>query len=303
MANTGKIILQVVDGARQPFKGEVDIRLFDGDKKVVIQTTKPGPAIIIDKIPCYDNNRDDYTVLAYADGMIQAGYFPAKVGPNILRPVFLMLLPKNGSFNFNQALWKNIVASHPEVSKILSADIGDGKASVDRYENLLEEKGQVAAGMWNILTGLEQLQLSSGSAISYFRQIRWDESLQRDRFFGFADKKLIEQMEIAVAQKKFKPEIGSAMFHKGATRSYKQVQFGEANIQITFHENDPAPKGCVSVEPDMDYFQDIGSHALVEVMSNTLTGKTSDPKTIYTLRWIAGMQAGIPEFNPPYTFI
>jgi hypothetical protein len=127
--------------------------------------------------------------------------------------------------------------------------------------------------------------------------------VQNDRFFGYADKKLIEQIQIAVAQKKFKPEIGSGMFHKGATSSFKQVQFGEANVQITFHENDSAPKDCVSVEPDMDYFQDIGAHAIIEVLHNNLTGKTSDPKTIYALRWIAGMQAGVPEFNPPYTVV
>jgi hypothetical protein len=93
------------------------------------------------------------------------------------------------------------------------------------------------------------------------------------------------------------------MFHKGATCSFKQVQFGEANIQLTFHENDPAPDGCVSVEPDMDYFQDAAGHALIEVLHNKLTGKISDPKAIYVLRWIAGMQAGIPEFNPPFTIV
>src|SRR6185295_2742534 len=93
MANTGKILLQVVNGARQPFQGNVDFRLFDGDKKGGALVTRPGPTIVIDKIPCFDNTRDDYTVLVSADGFIQAGYFPAKVAPNVLRPVFLMLLP------------------------------------------------------------------------------------------------------------------------------------------------------------------------------------------------------------------
>jgi len=303
MANTGKIILQVVNGARLPFKGEILIRLFDGDKKKIVETVRPGPTIIFDKIPCFDNSRDDYTVLASAKNTLQAGYFPAKVAPNTLRPVFLMLLPKDGGFNFNQAHWTDIETSHPEVHKIFGADTTNKKTSKDRYESLIEDQGIVAAGMWNILTAMGQLQLSTGTALSYFRQIRWDASLQQDRFFGYADKKLIEQMQIAVAQKKFKPEVGAAMFHKGATSSFKQVQFGEANVQITFHENDDAPKGCVSVEPDMDYFQDLGAHAIIEVLHNNLTGKNSDPRTIYALRWIAGMQAGIPEFNPPYTVV
>ena len=303
MADTGKIIVQVVDGARQPFRGDIDIRLFDGDKQGGQQITRRGPAIVIDNIPCFDNARDLYTVLVSANGMVQSGYFPAKVAPNTLRPVFLMLLPKDGSFNFNQAHWNNLATTHPDVREILGADTTDETVAMDRYESVLEDQGIVAAGMWNILTAMSQLQLSTGTALSYFKQIRWDESLQQDRFFGYADKKLLDQMHIAVAQNQFKPEIGSAMFHKGATSSFKQVQFGEANVQLTFHENDPAPAGCVSVEPDMDYFQDIGAHAIIEVLHNKLTGKISDPKTIYALRWIAGMQAGIPEFNPPYTVV
>ena len=303
MANTGKIILQVVNGARQPFMGDVGIRLFDGDKNGGAQITRKGPTIIIDNVPCFDNTRDNYTVLVSADGMVQTGYFPVKVAPNTLRPVFLMLLARNGGFNFNQAHWSNIATSHPQLQKIFGADMTDGKAARDRYESLLEDRGIAAAAMWNILTAMGQLQLSSGTALSYLRQVRWDETLQQDRFFGFADRAVLVQMQIAVAQKKFQPEVGSAMFHPGATSSFKQVQFGEANVQLTFHENDPAPDGCISVEPDMDYFQDLAGHALIEVLDNTLTGKNSDPKTIYALRWIAGMQAGVPEFNPAYTIV
>jgi hypothetical protein len=303
MADTGKILLQVVNGARQPYTGKVDLRLFDGDKKGGKLISRKGPTIRFEKIPCFDNTRDFYTVLASAKGMVQSGYFPAKVAPNILRPVFLMLLPKNGSFNFSKARWNDIAATYPEVQKILSSDVENVQTAIDRYENLLENKGAVAAGMWNILTALGQLRLSTGTALSYFKQVRWDDSLKMDRFFGYADKKLLEQVRIAEGQGLFKAEIGSAMFHKGATCSYKQVQFGEANIQLTFHENDPAPNGWVSVEPDIDYYQDLGSHTIIEVLHNTLTGKISDPKTVYVLRWIAGMQAGTTEFNPPYTVI
>ena len=303
MANTGKIILQVVNGARQPFTGNVDIRLFDGDKNGGSQITRKGPTIIIENVPCFDNTRDDYTVLASADGMVQSGYFPVRVAPNTLRPVFLMLFPKDGGFNFNQAHWDDIGNTLPDTQKLLGADTANAAAARDRYESLLETRGTSAAGMWNILTAMGQLPLSTGTALSYFRQVRWDDSLGQDRFFGYADKKILEQMQIAVAQKQFKPEVGSAMFHPGATSSFKQVLFGEANVQLTFHENDPAPDGCVSIEPDMDYFQDLAGHALIEVLHNNLTGKKSDPKTIYALRWIAGMQAGVPEFNPPYTIV
>jgi hypothetical protein len=55
------------------------------------------------------------------------------------------------------------------------------------------------------------------------------------------------------------------------------------------------------VEPDIDYYKDLGAHALLEVIANTLTGSLTDPKNVYVLRWIAGRRAGVPEFDPPYT--
>jgi hypothetical protein len=57
---------------------------------------------------------------------------------------------------------------------------------------------------------------------------------------------------------------------------------------------------CVMLEPDIDYFRDLGAHALLEVIPNALGGIT-DPKIVYVLRWIAGRRAGVPEFDPLYT--
>lgn len=57
----------------------------------------------------------------------------------------------------------------------------------------------------------------------------------------------------------------------------------------------------VGVEVDMDYFRDQGAHAILEVLPNLFTSGLTDPKRIYVLRWIAGRQAGVPDFNPPYT--
>ena len=56
---------------------------------------------------------------------------------------------------------------------------------------------------------------------------------------------------------------------------------------------------CVKVEIDMDYFRDLLAHALLEVLPNQFGGET-DPRQIYVLRWVAGRQAGVSDFNPPY---
>jgi hypothetical protein len=100
-------------------------------------------------------------------------------------------------------------------------------------------------------------------------------------------------------------------FHKNATDSDKQVQFGEANVRLTFHGDDSPPQDLphtIKMEPDIDYFKDIGAHALLEVLPNALeklVGQTglTDPKAVYVLRWIAGRHAGAPEFNPLYTIV
>jgi hypothetical protein len=107
-----------------------------------------------------------------------------------------------------------------------------------------------------------------------------------------------------VADGTFAPEPGFELFHKGATSSYKQIQFGEANVQITFHENDRKQidaVDCVLVEPDIDYFKDLAAHALLEVLPNGFSGQLTDPRVVYVLRWIAGRRAGVPEFDPLYT--
>ena len=102
----------------------------------------------------------------------------------------------------------------------------------------------------------------------------------------------------------FAQEPNPGLFHPDATSSFKQIQFGEANVQLTFHEKDTktiAGVACIKVEPDIDYFKDLGAHTLLEVIPNSITHGLTDPKRVYVLRWIAGKHAGVPEFIPPYT--
>jgi hypothetical protein len=140
--------------------------------------------------------------------------------------------------------------------------------------------------------------------LDYIRELIWDDTMQQDRFFAWADPAMIDQVIQAASHGEFAPEVGTAIFHPGATRSWKQVQFGEANVQLTFHEaNTKTVNGlnCVMVEPDIDYYKDPAAHALLEVVTNKLTNSLTDPRQVYVLRWIAGRHAGVPNFEPPYT--
>jgi len=175
-----------------------------------------------------------------------------------------------------------------------------------RYEDLLERKPLSLAALLNITTAMREIHLPERSPLDYLRQLKWDDSLAQDRFFAYCDPKLIDQVRIAAEQHQFAPETNSAFFHPGATASWKQIQFGEANVQLTFHESDKQVidgLSCILVEPDIDYYKDLGAHALLEVVPNALTGGLTNPEAVYVLRWIAGRHAGVAEFDPPYTLV
>jgi hypothetical protein len=134
----------------------------------------------------------------------------------------------------------------------------------------------------------------------------WDNTFARDRFFGWADPKLIDQVKLATLQGGFAPEIDPAIFHPGATSSWKQIQFGEANVQLTFHEGQTKQIdgiNCIMIEPDIDYYKDLAAHFFLEVVVNAITHTITDPKQVYLLRWIAGQHSGVPNFNPPYVIL
>jgi len=244
---------------------------------------------------------DNYTVVVFSDEYKQAGFTPVKLSPTAPTVLDLMLVPKDGHPNCARATWNWANANLP----FLAQDVDDaaGKA---RYEDLLENKPLSLAALLNITTAMKEIHLPEGSPLDYLRQLKWNDSLAQDPFFAYCDPKLLDQVKIAAAQGEFAPETDSAFFHPGATASWKQIQFGEANVQLTFHENDTKlinGLSCIVVEPDIDYFKDLGAHALLEVSPNALTHGLTNPEEVYVLRWIAGRRAGVAEFNPPYTIV
>jgi hypothetical protein len=117
-----------------------------------------------------------------------------------------------------------------------------------------------------LATAVKAIQLPSKTPLDYFKEIEWDTSLAQDRFFAFADTMIADQVRQAAAQGEFAPEASRGLFHPGATSSFKQVKFGETNVQLTFHENGTKAvdgDACVEVEPDIDYFQDRRAHTFV----------------------------------------
>jgi hypothetical protein len=299
------ITANVFDGTRQPIPATTEVlyTLIDGNQKIVLRDDARTSSLSVE-VPFHDNFGDSYAVIASAKGYQQAGFHPVKAAPNAPQQVDLMLLPKDASFNFSGAQYADIQRKRPVLARVLSADAESPEAARERYRDLLENQGATLACLLNIATALDQIHLPSGKPLDYFKHLIWDDSMKPDRFFAFADAQLVDQTSLAARQGVFAPDPGSAIFHPGATKSFKQIQFGEANVQLTFHENDRQTidgVDCVMVEPDIDYFKDLAAHALLEVITNGLTGSITDPRQVYVLRWIAGRHAGVPEFDPLYT--
>jgi hypothetical protein len=299
---TSTITVNVFDGSRHPISADADVlyTIRDGRQQQVVRQNVKSGSVSFKDLPFY-NIDDCYTVIASAKGYEQAGFFPVKASPASPQTVDIMLLHKDGDFNFNAASWNKLPA---KLGRLLAAGAASDDDASDRYTNLLESHEPVLACLLNITTAMSQIHLRQGAALDYFKLLNWDETMKQDRFFGYADAALVQQVRWAVDDKAFVPEPGFELFHAGATSSYKQIQFGEANVQITFHENQRKQidgVDCVLVEPDIDYYKDLAAHALLEVLPNGFSGQLTDPRAVYVLRWIAGRRAGVPEFDPLYT--
>jgi hypothetical protein len=294
--------INVFDGSRQPIAADQKIlfTITDGNARQLVRDSYRSGTIF--DVPFYDNFGDNYTVLAFLDGYDQAGFTPVKCSPQAPQSVDLMLLKKNSGFNFTS----DLATVNPQLASLVAHGAADAAAAHDRYTQLMESRPAVLACLLNITTAMSTIHLPVGTALQYFKELIWDDTMAQDRFYAYADPALYDQVKLAAQQGTFSRELGFAAFHKGATDSYKQIQFGEANVQLTFHANETKVIDgvqCVKMEPDIDYFKDLLSHALLEVIVNGISGNLTDPRQVYVLRWIAGRHAGVPEFNPPYVIV
>lgn len=301
------IVVSIFDGRRQLFPEEkILMRVRDGNGKMVAEDFYQGPRVQFRNLPVFDNFGDSYTVLASPKKYKDAGFYPVKVAAGTAQTVDLLALPNEGTINFSRARWADITASRPEFLALLSAGASNSDGASKRYSDLFEQKsGLVSACLLNLVTSASQISLSGQPALSFLKDLIWDpigpRALAQDRFFCWADPALVSHLEEAVRQGTF----GNAPpnLHPGATRSYKQIKFGEADLQITLHENDRQTVGsvnCILAELDIDYYRDPLAHIFLEVLVNAF-GSLTDPRQVMALRWIAARRAGAPDFDPLFT--
>ncbi|HZD47243.1 MAG TPA: hypothetical protein VE178_00740 [Silvibacterium sp.] len=299
-----KLRLRIFDGTRQLFSAPAQflVRIVDGNQTQQVWQYYTANDLTFD-LPFFDNFGDNYSVSVWVDGYKQAGFVPVKLSDSRLTTLDIMLIRNDPSFNFANASWPAAKAAYP----FIATDVDDA-AGKQRYEDLLEDTPKALACLLNLGEAMSQIALSQGGPLGYIRQMLWTAPYApaQDRFFAWCDVALIEQLKIAAAAGEFSVEPDPGLLHPGATSSWKQIQFGEANVQLTFHENNKTVidgVNCVILEPDIDYYRDPLAHVLLEVIPNELTHTLTDPAEVYVLRWIAGQVAGLPEFQPLYTIV
>ncbi len=309
-AEGGRAMVSVFDGTRQPYsdKSKLLITVIDGNQKMQSRKFYDKASVFFTGLPLFNNLGDNYTFLASADGYKDAGFVPVKLAANVDQPVDLMLVPRSNQLNFANATWKALDKARPGLKALLANGASSSQAAAQRYGDIMEDQGgEILACLLNITTAMQQIQLPQQTPLDYIKRIIWDReggfAMAQDRFFAWADPVLIKQLEQAKQQHPAKFENAPFALHPGATRSYKEIEFGEANVQLTFHENNVLKidgVNCVMVEPDIDYFKNPINHLVLEVAVNAF-GSLTDPKAVCVLRWIAGRRAGMPEFDPLYT--
>lgn len=309
MPATTNIQLNLFASTRQPLAPDFKtlVRINDGHHQPRHSDFHRGQPLVFE-VEFFDNFGDDYNVVVSAKKHNDAGFFPVKVALGATRQLSLMLLPKKSRYNFANAKFSRLKQTDPTLIAIIARGVASEAQARSLYDELLDgtdRRQEVLATFHNIVTALKAIHLPVGQPLDYFKQLIWEgQPPERDRFFAFADKELVEQIKQARQQGTF--VNAPASLHPGATSSFKQVQFGEANVQLTFHEQPADTREidgvqCVKVEADIDYFKDAGAHFLLEVIPNSITNGKTSPKMVYLLRWIAGRHAGVPEFDPPYT--
>ena len=252
----------------------------------------------------------NYAVVASTKGYHGAGYFPVKVRGGEVTCVELMVLPKRYELNFSGAKWPEIQKHEPKLVQFFEKSVKTQAEAPKAYGELLEMNSKALACFLNVWEIFRDIRLAAGNPRDYLHSaVAIDkDNLRGDRFFAWCGKELVTQVEMAanLPARIFSPVPPPSTWHPGATRGFKEISHGQANLQICFHEDDRHPEKpdeLVKTEFDVDYYKDQLAHFLLEVVPNHASGGISKPEYVYHLRWMASRMPGVTEFKPLYRIL
>ena len=85
--------------------------------------------------------------------------------PGVPAVADLMLLRKDSSFNFRQAVWEKLKVERPEMQALLAAGAKSPSAARNRYTDLMENQAPALACYFNLMTAMSQIHLPEASDI------------------------------------------------------------------------------------------------------------------------------------------
>jgi hypothetical protein len=321
------MVVTIYDGARHPFASgkSLLIRVFDGNQKQIVSGFYKGSTVQFVGLPIHGNLTDTYRVVASAKGYNTAGASGIQLRAGQSANVSIMLLPSHGQLEFDS--WSKLQQNYPWLATLLSNGTADNEQAKARYDKLMADDPGALAALLNITTAGHQIAMDQGLFISYFKQIVWDEqpvewrnhhmvgfnplddtehAMRHDRFWAYADRRLVAQVKAGVKEGTFFVEHGSQVFHPGATGSFKENNMEEGHIHVSFYENQSRVidgVDCVLLEIHIDLYKDLLAHGVLEVLPNTLTGHLTEPEDAYQHRWNAAINSGTGDFAPPLTIV
>jgi hypothetical protein len=298
---TASVLVRLFDGAGKPLAPgrRVLLRVLGPDRRELVSRFVSGPEITVAGLPFDGDRPGGYTVLASGPGLKDAGRGPMKLLRGRVMTADLMLPPSPGRFDFSGASWETMRLKNPTLAVVLSRGRSE-EAARERYERLMAERPAVLAGLLGIATALESIDFHHGTALEHVEGIVWDDTMQQDRFTGYARADLLDDVKAAAANGEFALSPGAGILHPGAIISFKQTRFETGNVQLTFHPGAPRivnGKSCLRVEVDIDKYRGL-AHALLEVLPELITRGKTDPRDVYQLRWMESRAAGDPDFDP-----
>jgi hypothetical protein len=301
---TARATIVLYDGAENPVAEEQDVLLEVRNNRGVNQSNwVKGPVIQLN-LQFFDGPGDDYTVTVWVKGNRGTGDF-IKADPKIHQVLKFMLIPVPTKIAFRP--WADLKAKYPKVVQCLGLGVPDDAAAQQRYTDLQADRPASLACFMNLITAMNGIGIGGGkSPLDFLKAINWDDTFAQDRFFGYIDPGMIPAVIATAADGEFAEEKNPGTFHKGATLSYKQVEYSYSNVQLTFHQNAADLKvidglECVLFEPDMDLYKDLLDHGVLEVLPNLLTHGLTDPIDVLSLRWLDTSDAHESPFDPGYT--
>jgi hypothetical protein len=207
------MVVTLYDGTREPIEGQdFLIRIFDGFQNQLFDDFKRAPTTVF-SLPFHDNLQDNCIVVATGKGHVDAGFSPVKLSNKAVATVDLMLLEDKGDFKFQT--WAAVGTNDPVVASFISVGSTATEAQT-HYDTLRQTKPAALASLLNLATAMKAIQLPSKTPLDYFKEILWDESLAQDRFFGYADKSIVDQVRRAAMEGEFRPEPNPGLY-RGVT--------------------------------------------------------------------------------------